>query len=280
MGNIVSFPPARLLHAEVMHHRLFPRENRFAYKVYYLDIPITRKGAELPAWFAQNRFSWHSFYADDHGSRGDIPLYDWVQKHLHAHGITDAEHIRLICMPRIAGYVFNPVSFWCAYHGNQLRAVLCEVNNTFKQTHNYVCVVEDDNWVHADKLFHVSPFLPREGEYRFRFALEDTRAHIAIHYHANTSELQLTTALKATYNPLTKKQLLMASVRCPLVTLKTITLIHWQALKLVSKGIRYIPLPPQLVQRFSRTHYHSDQNSNQNSGTGQSSNSQPGNHAR
>ena len=83
-------------------------------------------------------------------------------------------------MPRMLGYVFNPVSFWfCRDRSGALRAVLCEVNNTFGESHCYLVhhddlrPIEPDAWLDGRKAFHVSPFLPVEGGYRFRFRLDE-----------------------------------------------------------------------------------------------------------
>ena len=93
-------------------------------------------------------------------------------------------------MPRLFGYVFNPVSFWfCRDRDGRLRAVLCEVNNTFGEHHCYLVhhddrrPIEADAWLDGRKAFHVSPFLPVEGSYRFRFRLDAERAHVDVNYH-------------------------------------------------------------------------------------------------
>jgi DUF1365 family protein len=147
----------------------------------------------------------------------------------------------------------------CFDEDKQLRAVLCEVNNTFGETHSYLCahedhrIIETDDWLKADKLFHVSPFLKREGVYHFRFSTRGNTLGIWIDFYDAQGNKQLTTALTGTMQPLKKSTLRRAFWRHPLLTFKTIALIHWQAIKLLSKGIKYIRKPTQKDEKLSST---------------------------
>ncbi|HEV7833480.1 MAG TPA: DUF1365 family protein [Caballeronia sp.] len=87
-------------------------------------------------WFSKNQFGLLSFYDSDHGTEGQTPL-EWIESMLHENGIHDATgEIFLHSLPRVLGYVFNPVSFWFREHADgTLRAVVCEVNNTFGERH-------------------------------------------------------------------------------------------------------------------------------------------------
>ena len=238
--------------AKVMHKRLLPKVNAFTYGVYYLALPLHEP---------VERRGLLSFRAKDHGARDGGDLQDWIREILRDYGLNDiTASIQLIAMPRILGYGFNPVSFWlCFDNEQQLRAVLCEVNNTFGETHSYLCAnadrrpIQADDWLQAQKLFHVSPFLPREGSYQFRFAYQGESLGVWIDYYNAQGQKQLVTSLTGTLEPLSEAALRRAFWRHPLVTVKTIGLIHWQALKLVAKGIRYIPKPAQLLQRLSST---------------------------
>ncbi len=246
--------------AKVMHKRHFPKVNQFTYRVYYLALPLA---ALAETSLSINRPSFISFYEKDHGAKDGTNLEHWARELLANHNLHDVtEHIVLISMPRLLGYVFNPVSFWmCFDTDKQLRAVLCEVNNTFGETHTYLCAhpdhraIHDSEWLSADKLFHVSPFLKREGQYQFRFALEEETLGIRIDYYDAEDRKQLSTALTGTLAPLTNKRLRRAFWTHPFVTLKTITLIHWQAIRLFSKGIHYITKPKQHEETVSVTHH-------------------------
>lgn len=247
---MVSEP--RLYTAKVMHRRVFPKENSFSYGVYYLALP-------LPAQKIPGRLA--SFYPQDLGKRdGTDPLL-WVQSILSSYGFNDdVKDIILITMPRILGYVFNPVSFYlCLDEKGVLRAVLCDVHNTFGEQHSYLCAhpdhapIKGEDWLEAEKLFHVSPFLAREGSYKFRFDLRQDGLGVFIDYYDAHGRRQLVTSLMGTFSPLNKKTLNRAFWRHPCVTLKAIFLIHWQALRLIAKGIRYVSKPDQHTEKISAT---------------------------
>lgn len=232
-----------------MHKRLFPKVNEFAYRVYYLVMPLP--AAPLPG-FA------HRFPGDDLGRRDGTPPEQWAREILTRHGLAEeTAHILLVTMPRVLGYVFNPVSFYlCLDAEKRLRAVISEVHNTFGEQHAYLCMhpdkkrIEAEDWLEAEKLFHVSPFLERSGYYRFRFDVREGGLGIWIDYYDRRNDRQLITALTGKLSPLDRRSLALAFWSHPLVTLKAIVLIHWQALKLLTKGIRYIPKPRQLAERL------------------------------
>ena len=239
--------------AKVMHKRIFPKVNGFTYRVYYLAMPLP--SAKIPSLVQR-------FPANDLGYRDGRPPEAWAREILAQHGLVEiTTHIILITMPRVLGYVFNPVSFYlCFDEKKQLRAVISEVHNTFGEQHSYVCahtdkrVINADDWMEAQKLFHVSPFLERSGSYRFRFVIQPERLGIWIDYYDAENNKQLITALTGKLSPLTKQSLAVAFWVHPLVTLKAIALIHWQAMKLLAKGIRYISKPQQFAEKltFSR----------------------------
>lgn len=249
--------------AKVMHKRHFPKVNQFTYGVYYLALPLHRlSDPQITDHLKINRPGLLSFCEKDHGAKDGSALEDWVRNTLSEYGLNETvKHITLISMPRVLGYVFNPVSFWmCFDQEKQLRAVLCEVNNTFGEKHSYLCVHDDhriignDDWLTADKLFHVSPFMKREGLYHFRFAPKGEKLGIWIDYYDEHGNKQLSTALTGALQPLTKSTLRHAFWKHPLVTIKTIILIHWQAVKLCLKGIKYITKPTQKDKKLSSTH--------------------------
>lgn len=239
-----------------MHARLFPRKNSFKYGIYYVALPLSC----LPDLPLRKR-GFVSFAARDHGPCDGGALLPWARGILDRYGLgaVDGE-IVLVCMPRIMGYVFNPVSFWLCYDiKGALRAVLCEVHNTFGERHTYVCARDDhgvlrpDDVLRGQKLFHVSPFLERAGEYTFRFDVDQGRFGVWVDYFDGEGRKQLLTALGGKITPLTQAGLQHLAWRYPLVTMRAVFLIHWQALKLVAKGIKYIPKPLQHRDKFSGT---------------------------
>ena len=238
--------------AKVMHKRLFPKENGFNYGVYYLALPLP--AASIPGWLV-------SFHAKDIGRQDGSDPMPWIRSIFSDYGLNETtKNIILITMPRILGYVFNPVSFYlCLDDHTALRAVLCEVHNTFGEQHSYLCANPDltpiaaHQWLEAEKVFHVSPFLERNGEYKFRFDLKLDKLSIWIDYYDINRQKQLVTSLIGTFTQLNAQNLRRAFWRHPLLTLKAITLIHWQALRLLMRGIRYITKPVQIGQKVTAT---------------------------
>lgn len=254
MGVIIP----RLCFGKVHHARCFPKRNAFSYRIYQIAVPLSALDT-LPMPY--NRFGLLSFYESDHGLCDGSDLLTWARSILNAYHLTQAQgEIILVCMPRVLGYVFNPVSFWLCYDTTQnLRAVLCEVHNTFGERHTYVCAHDDQRPIQAgetltgEKVFHVSPMLKREGYYRFRFDINEKKMHIDINFYQPDGSKQLVTSIAGQFYPMTKHTLQRAFWHYPLMTGKAITLIHWQALKLLLKGIHYIPKPQQKKQRISTT---------------------------
>lgn len=242
---------AKIFNAKVMHKRFFPKENAFNYNVYYLVLPLAdiKSLNELKL----NRFGLISFYEKDHGKKDGSSILSWLNSILLERNINIANmQAMLVTLPRVLGYAFNPVSFYlCFDSNNKLKAVVSEVNNTFGETHNYICAKKDNEEINpidileAEKVFHVSPFLKREGKYQFRFDYREDKLGIWIDYFDAEGKKELITSLIGNFSELTKSNLKKAFWKHPLVTFKTITLIHYQAFKLIFKKVKYIVKPVQ-----------------------------------
>jgi len=250
-----------------MHKRLFPKVNAFNYGIYYLSLPLSKINSSIEnKYFKLNRWGFLSFYNKDHGDRSGDTLENWAQDVLKSQGVDKANgEIILITMPRVFGYVFNPVSFWYCYDNQEkLRAVICEVNNTFGQTHTYICAHDDqreitqDDYMSGMKVFHVSPFLEREGSYKFRFSLKNDKVGAWIDYFDGGTQKKLLTALSGNLVELNKISCGRAFWRYPLITIKSILLIHWQAVKLFVKGCEYVPKPVQKQEKVTRAQTEND----------------------
>lgn len=247
----------------VRHTRLRPLRHAFAYPVYQLRLPL-RSLAQRPLGqplLSHNRFNLLSFHDADHGDGRQAPLR-WLDALLQREGVADADgEVWLHCFPRVLGYVFNPVSFWfCERRDGALRAIVCEVNNTFGERHCYLLAHEDGRplaWgeaLQARKVFHVSPFCRVEGRYRFRFmhALRrqpDGQLRLRHLARIDLDDAQgplLLTSLGGHAVPLSTGALLSAFLRMPLLTLAVTARIHWQALRLWRKRLPLFtkPLPP------------------------------------
>ena len=247
----------KLINCEVMHQRLSPRKNAFKYDVYYLGIPLSQiENKSIGKTLNFNRFGLHSFYEKDHGYRDGTSLKAWLYDMFDVYKIEKPKQVFLISMPRILGYVFNPVSFWFCWNSkDELYAVVSEVNNTFGETHSYMTYLNDKDkngdYV-AKKVFHVSPFLKREGYYDFQFSLSDDSIKIHINLFDKNKERILLTSLSGKFDDLNSMSLKRAFFRVPFATMKSIFLIHFQAVKLLLKKIKFISKPKQLDDRFTK----------------------------
>ncbi len=241
-----------ILRARVTHARRTPKKNSFAYGVDYVLLNEEQlAGGATPKLFSYGRRNLVSLHPSDHGPSDCGP--DWARQIAKDAGLGEIAEVALLTHPRYWGYVFNPVSFWfLTAPDGALKAVIAEVHNTFGDRHWYLCRNADggditsDDWIEADKKFHVSPFFKIEGRYRFRFALEEERIALWIRYEDGHGG-GLSTALIGDRHPFTDAELMGALIRRPMGAAKTTTLIHWQALKLFLKGLRYHqrPNPPQ-----------------------------------
>lgn len=242
-----------LYHGAVVHRRTRPKRNRLRYNVFNILFDLDELEAldrEL-RFFSRNRFNWFSFYDRDHGD-GKLPLRDYVESILRRYGLDIAGGpIRLLCMPRVLGYVFNPISvYFCYRPSGSLAATLYEVNNTFGERHYYLVPVNEDADVVATqtaaKRFHVSPFLPLDLRYRFRIAPPDDATAVSVHVH-DKQGLLVAASFSAVRTELTNGTLSTTFVLYPLLTLKVVAGIHWEALKLWLKGVKVWtkPEPPE-----------------------------------
>lgn len=240
-----------LVKASVWHKRHAPRVHQLAYKVWYLCLGL-RQLEQLRhlRFLSRNRPNLFGIYDRDYGDGTVQNLAVWVQKIKDDYGLSAADgDVTLLTMPRIVNYVFNPVSFWFFLDKEgALRAVMAEVNNTFGERHCYLCRHEDlrpilpDDRLHMNKVFHVSPFMDVSGHYEFRFCLDDGRVGAWINYHDN-GQLMLSTSLVGNRVVLGDAGLLRAFFLYPLQMFKVVAMIHWHALCLWLKRIRFFPKP-------------------------------------
>ena len=246
---------------QVRHLRLKPARNAFAYRTYFLMLPMRslQLAGASPSPLPRNRLAPISFYDRDHGDgRGPESggALAWLDELLAREGVLDADgEVWLHCYPRVLGFTFKPVSFWyCHRKDASLRAVVVEVNNTFGQRHCYLLdTPRFGAELRADKVFHVSPFCPVEGGYRFRFMVDAarTRTVARIDYDDALGPV-LRTSVSGTLEPVTPAALRRALWRYPLMTLAVVARIHWQALRLALKRVRFFRLPTPPVAPVSR----------------------------
>ncbi len=236
----------------VVHRRLKPFGHRFRYRVFwlYLDIDEIPALARRIPWLSHNRFNLVGFYDSDHGPGDGGPLRPWIEQRLSAAGIEEPlGAARLLCFPRLLGYVFNPLSVWyCFDRAGRPLAILYEVSNTFGQRHGYLIPwVAGPSAASANqscaKRFFVSPFFPATGRYRFALTLPDKAMTLSILYDT-ADGTALAAYQRGRRESLSAKSLARALALYPLMTIKVIAAIHWHALRLWLKGARLQPLPP------------------------------------
>ncbi len=224
-------------------HRL-----RFGLFALLLDLDEVDGLVRIP-FFSRNHFNLVSFHDADFGPRDGSDLRAWLTGEMAAAGRDDVPgRIRLLSLPRILGYQFNPLSVWFVDDGaGRLRWILYEIHNTFGESHSHLVEVSGSERFHhgfAKELF-VSPFFDVEGGYRVRIKEPGDTLSIVIDYETDGTKA-LTATLRGGHRPFTGRNLLAAVVAYPLVTFKVIAGIHWEAAKLWAKGARYRrrPEPP------------------------------------
>ena len=242
-------PPSALYSGTVFHRRLRPKSHRLRYRVFFLLFDID----EIPALCARLRlfshrgFNLFGFDERDHADGSGGSLRGWVERQLAAAGIDlDGGAIRLLAMPRVLGYGFNPISVWFCYNNDgSLAALLHEVHNTFGERHTYLIPVDPGEPITQScaKTFHVSPFMAMDMHYDFRVHPPRERLSLTIRGGDANGPL-IVAALAARRHDLTDATLLSAFLRTPLLTLKVIGGIHWEALRLWTKGVRLHTHPP------------------------------------
>ncbi len=253
-------PAATLYFCNVMHQRRFPVKYRFVYRVFsvLLDIDQVERTARGLKLFSYNRRGVCAFYDRDHGPRDGNPLRPWVEQQLRVcHIDLDGGQIQLLCLPRLFGYVFNPLSiYYCRHRDGTLRAIICEVKNTFGEQSCYI-LHQGGRVVHwpvrstAAKYFHVSPFISMAVDYHFRISEPAEHLTLVIRAHQE-GELMMTATQTGDGTPLTDRALLGALSKMPLMSFKVIIMIHWQALKLWCRGARFYRKPnPRLKETNS-----------------------------
>lgn len=235
-----------LLSAKVGHTRFTPKNHTFSYNVFYVVCPITAKHIETPLFFSFNRFNIFSLYMKDHGGRDGGNWREWISKECKERGVivSPEDRVLLISHPRLFGYAFNPISFWLVHEKNShLKAVICEVRNTFGDNHNYFLTHSDGRAItptdvfSAEKSLYVSPFNHMEGSYTFTFDAPNEKFKAVINYFEGDVQI-LNTYMGGARTPLTARAILWSVVRYPLMTLLVVARIHSQAVRLRIKGVK------------------------------------------
>jgi len=230
----------------VIHKRFKPTVHFFKYKVFSIlidlsEIDLLDNSLKI---FSYNKFNIVSFYDVDHGPRDGTSIKEWLIKNLQDNQIDTKDiKIKLLCYPRIFGYVFNPLSVFFIYNKNsELISILYEVKNTFGEQHTYLFKIkENDNLIEntCKKKFHVSPFIEMDCKYFFKILKPGNKISIIIDQYDEKGKL-LYASQDGSRIELNNKNLFLSYLKHPLMTFKIIAAIHFEAFKLWTKGIKFI----------------------------------------
>ena len=227
----------------VTHKRFKPVKHFLKYKTFsfFIDLDEIEKLDKDNIIFSFNRFNVFSFYNKDHGDRDGKSLKVWVIDNLRKFNINEKiNKIKLLCYPRIFGYVFNPLSIFYCYQDGELKVVFYEVKNTFNEQHTYIFKVKDSNIVTqtCKKKFYVSPFMNMDTYYSFRLLNPNEKLSVSIK-QTDKKDTILTAVQTGERKDFNLKQLVINFFRYPLMTIKIISAIHFEALLLWKKGAKY-----------------------------------------
>ena len=229
----------------VIHKRFKPKEHFFKYKVFSLLIDLSELDIleKKINFFSYNSFNLISFFDKDHGERDGSSLIDWVKRNLKENNIFFEDiKIKLLCYPRILGYVFNPLSVFYVYDKKEnLISILYEVKNTFGEQHTYIFKVKNSNILQhsCSKKFHVSPFIEMNCNYYFKILKPGEKISVIIdQYQLNEKLLYASQDGKRV--DFTSRELIKSYIKHPLMTFKIISAIHFEAFKLWTKGLKFI----------------------------------------
>lgn len=231
----------------VFHARHRPHAHKMRYRVFSLlldldELPLLDKGLRL---FGYNRRAAMSFHDSDHGVGERGGLKKWVARHLgQADIVISQERLRveMLCYPRMFGYVFNPLTVYFCHDrqdDDRLVAILYEVCNTFHERHTYIIPATagaNGSVQHScAKEMYVSPFVPMDCTYEFRIQPPADQVLVAINERDGEGEL-LFASFAGKRRALGGNALIKALLSYPLMTVKIMGAIHWEALLLWAKG--------------------------------------------
>jgi DUF1365 family protein len=235
-----------IYNGKVIHKRFKPKVHYFKYKVFSLLIDLSELEIldKKVNFFSYNKFNLISFYEKDHGDRDGSSLTSWVKKNLEKYNIQAKDiKIKILCYPRIFGFVFNPLSVFYIYNlEDQLISILYEVKNTFGEQHTYIFkVTKDANLVqnNCSKKFHVSPFIEMNCNYFFRLLKPGNKISVIIDQYDNEDQI-LYASQDGTRSDFNTQHLIKSYLKHPIMTFKIILAIHFEAFKLWAKGIKFI----------------------------------------
>lgn len=245
-GNAIYF-------GEVRHARYRPRTHRFRYRVFstLLNVDDIDTGSLGLRLISVDRLNLFSVRTKDHGAKDGSKIRPFIEKLLAEAGVDTPDNIEILCYPRMFGFAFNPLTVYYCARGNEITAMVYEVRNTFGDDHIYVVPLSGQNkdtlHLHCrDKLMHVSPFIGMQANYQFSTARPDDDLRLVIRETQNDLPL-LVASFVGKRQALSDRSLAVAFLAHPLMTVKVLVAIHFEAAKLFLKGVPFFkrPKPPQ-----------------------------------
>lgn len=242
----------KLLQSKIYHKRFSPKEYDFTHDGFFLYLDLDNLDEiSKNRIFSINRINIFSLFFKDYGFEKFTDPKKYIISSLKKNKIDTKkiDKIYLLSMPKILGYSFNPVSFWlCFDNGGNLVISIAEVNNTFGERHSYICQnqkqseITKKSIIQKEKIFHVSPFYEVKGKYKFRFDVKESKIKIDINYFED-KKLSLATYIDGNLVSLNDLNLAKNLILYPFLTIKVIFLIHYHALRLWLKGIKFFSKP-------------------------------------
>ncbi len=245
-----------LYKGRVVHRRLRPKDHFLSYRVFSMLIDLDHldemvRGLKL---FSRNRPNLFSFYDSDYGQGKPSDLAAYMRQALDSEGIEASGSIKLLCYPRILGYAFNPLAvYYCYNRSGDLSAIVYEVTSTFRERHSYLVRVEDTAPIlrqRAAKRLHVSPFMGMDATYHFRLNRPGDALSLLIRQTDDEGPI-LHASFIGEREAISDRTLRHVFFSYPLMTVKIIAGIHWEAVKLLVKGMRLKAGPKAPAAPFS-----------------------------
>ena len=247
----IEFLENKIFEGIVTHERLKPFSHKFKYYASYFWFDIRKFKNTL--LFKKNKFSLFSFYENDHGDPDVkyLKLYDSIIKKLNVFENLKIHFIKVLCLPRILGYSFNPISLYVCYDKNKNpKVVIFQVNNTFNERHSYYCNVGARNYFYFEKKLYVSPFFKVNGFYKIKLKLTKNRLLLNIDYEVKKTKVFSARFIGKAVR-MNSRNLITFFFKNIFQNVKITFGIYFQALKLLLKGAKYIKKPLKPNNNFT-----------------------------